>query len=251
MNDELHWDFDRIFSIKEDAQHRLWLTADDAIICLEIQKNGTAKYVTYTSENGFGNMIFMPSSYFKYGNELYFGSGRNLISVNTARVKSNDMLPVLNMIVTDIITDGKRYAELDSTMQRKLGDTTPQYIRQLTIPASVGKFAVEFAILSYTNASQCKYAYFLEGYDTEWHYVDADVRQASFENIPSGHYKRHLKAADSYGRRTELSYPISIRVLPPWYASPWAWLVYVCMIIGGIYAAVLWYRDRLRTKNRL
>lgn len=196
-------------------------------------------------------MIFMPSSCFKYGNELYFGSGRNLVSVNTAHVKSNDMLPVLNMIVTDIITDGKRYAELDSTMQRKLGDTTPQYIRKLTIPASVGKFAIEFAILSYTNASQCKYAYFLEGYDTEWHYVDADVRQASFENIPSGHYKLHLKAADSYGRWTELSYPISIRVLPPWYASPWAWFVYVCMIIGGIYAAVLWYRDRLRTKNRL
>lgn len=251
LDDELHWDFNRIFSIKEDPQHRLWLTADDAIICLEFQKNGDAKYVTYTSENGLGNMIFMPSSCFKHGNMLYFGSGRNLVSVNTANVKSDDMLPVLNMIVTDIITDGRRYAELDSASQRKLGDTTPQYIRKLTIPASVGKFAIEFAMLSYINTAQCKYAYFLDGYDTKWHYVDADVRQASFENIPAGHYKLHLKAADSYGRWTELSYPISIRVLPPWYASPWAWIIYICMVIGGAYATILWYRERLRTKNRL
>lgn len=35
------------------------------------------------------------------------------------------------------------------------------------------------------------------------------------------------------------------------YASPWAYLVYVCLLVGGLYAATLWYRERLRTKNRL
>ena len=251
MNKELHWDFDRIFSIMEDPQHRLWLTADDALICLWFDKRGRAQYITYTSENGLGDIIFMPSSCFKIGGNLLFGSGRNIISVNTAKAQSGDKIPMGNIMVTDIIVDGKRYAELDSAMQRRLGDATPQYTRKLTIPASVSKFAVEFAILSYVNSNLCQYAYFLEGYDSEWHYVDADVRQASFENIPSGRYKLHLKAADSNGRWTELPYSITIRVLPPWYASPWAYLIYICMLIGGIYAATLWYRDRLRTKNRL
>ena len=251
MNKELHWDFDRIFSIEEDQQHRLWMTADDALICLSFDKKGHAKFVTYTSENGLGHMIFMPSSCFKVGNNLYFGSGRNLININTAQIKGEDNLPTNNMIVTNIIIDGVRYADLDSTMQQRLGDATPQYIHKLTIPASVSKFAVEFALLSYINMDQCKYAYFLEGYDREWHYVDADVRQASFENIPSGRYKLHLKAADSYGRWTDLPYTITVRVLPPWYASPWAYLIYLCLLIGGIYVAVLRYRERVQTKNRL
>lgn len=251
MNKELHWDFDRIFSIMEDPHHRLWLTADDALICLSFADNGKAQYTTYTSENGLGDMVFMPNSCFKWGERLLFGSGRNLISVNTARVGSGESTPVGNVMVTDIIVDGRRYAELDSAMQRALGDALPQYSRRITIPAGVGKFAVEFAILSYVNSNLCKYAYFLEGYDTEWHYVDADVRQASFENIPSGRYKLHLKAADSNGRWTQLPYSISVRVLPPWYASPWAYLIYICMLIGGVYAAMKWYRERLRTKNRL
>ena len=251
MNDELHWDLDRVFSIKEDLQHRLWLTTDDALVCLSLDKKGKAHYTTFTSENGLGDMIFMPSSCFRLGNMLYFGAGRNIISVNSSMVNDDNKLALPNMIVTSIIIDGERYADLDSTMQQRLGDATPQYARKLTIPASVGKFAVEFALLSYINTDKCKYAYFLEGYDRDWHYVDADVRQASFENIPSGTYKLHLKASDSYGRWTELPYSISIHVLPPWYASPWAYLIYICIIIGGIYAAILWYRDRLRTKNRL
>lgn len=251
MNEELHWDFDRIFSIQEDPQHRLWLTADDALICLSFDKKGKAQYTTFTSENGLGDMVFMPSSCFRWGNYLYFGAGRNLIGVNTANMQGGEKMPVAKIMVTDIIMDGKRYVELDSAMQRRLGETTPQYSRNITIPASVSKFAVEFALLSYVNTSLCKYAYFLEGYDHEWHYVDADVRQASFENIPSGKYKLHLKAADSNGRWAEMPYSITIRVLPPWYASPWAYLIYICMIIGGIYGAMIWYRERLRTKNRL
>lgn len=251
MDNELHWDFDRIFSIMEDPQHRLWLTADDALICLSFDNKGKAQYITYTSENGLGDMIFMPSSCFRWGDKLMFGTGRNLISVNTANVHGGENIPVGKIMVTDFIVDGRRYAELDSTMQRELYDATPQYTRRITIPASVGKFAVEFAILSYVNSNLCKYAYFLEGYDTEWHYVDADVRQASFENIPSGRYKLHLKAADSNGRWTELPYTITVRVLPPWYASPWAYIIYICLLIGGMYAAMKWYRERMRTKNRL
>ncbi len=251
MNKELHWDFDRIFSIEEDPQQRLWLTADDALICLSIDKKGMAQYTTYTSENGLGDMVFMPSSCFKWGDNLFFGSGRNIINVNTAKMQGGEKMPVANIVVTDIIVDGRRFAELDSTMQQRLGNATPQYTHRITIPASIGKFAVEFALLSYVNTNLCKYAYFLEGYDQEWHYVDADVRQASFENIPSGKYKLHVKAADSNGRWAELPYSITIRVLPPWYASPWAYLIYICMLIGGVYAIVLWYRERLRTKNRL
>lgn len=252
MSKETHWDFDRVFSIKEDTQHNIWFTTDDAIVCLMLDNKDKPQYVTYTTENGLGDMVFMPNSCMAIGNELYFGSGRNLLSVSTNNLNAyNRHQPAANVIITDVIIDGTRYSELDSAMQQRLGDTTPQFSHRITIPASVGKFAVEFAMLSYVNTSQCKYAYFLEDYDHEWHYVDADVRQASFENIPSGRYKLHIKAADSYGRWTELPYNIIIRVLPPWYLSPWAYLIYICLLIAGIYATTLWYRDRLRTKNRL
>ena len=251
FNDELHWDIERVFSIVEDNLHRLWLTTDNALVCLTYNGKGKAQYATYTNENGLGKVKFMASSCLKWGDNVYFGSGKNLITFNTRYVNGKEMSPVRNIIVTDLIIDDRRYSELDSIMRRKLGKYTPQYLKKITIPASVNKFSVEFALLSYVNTSECKYAYKLEGYDKDWHYVDADLRQATFENIPSGSYKLRIKAADSYGRWAEMQYGISIRVLPPWYASWGAYILYVLMLIGGVYLSILWYRERLRTKNRL
>ena len=81
--------------------------------------------------------------------------------------------------------------------------------------------------------------------------MDASLRQATFENLPSGTYKLHVKAADSYGKWNEMAYTIRIKVLPPWYASWWAYLIYICILLVGIRVAIIWYRERLRTKNRL
>ena len=252
LSDELHWDMDRIFSVVEDNRHRLWLTTDNAIICLVYNSKNDTRYAIFTKENGLGDVVFMANSCLKAGNKIYFGSGKNLIEMNT-ELTANDKLmpPAKKMIVTDLIIDGRRYAELDSTMRYKLSEYTPQYMKEITIPASVSKFSVEFALLSYVNTSECKYGYFLEGYDKEWHYVDASQRQASFENIPSGKYKLHLKAVDSFGRWSEMPYTIQINVLPPWYASVWAKIIYLLLLIIGVRGAMLWYRERLRTKNRL
>ena len=252
VNKAFHWDIDRVFSIIEDSNGCLWLTTDDALICLEVDDNGEAQYTTYTSEDGLGELIFQTNSCFRKGDDLYFGAGRNLIHFNSKQLHAhrNEMHPA-NIIITDLLIDDKRYSELDSTQRAELCEVTPQYMKSLTLPASINKFAIEFALLTYTNTSQCKYAYFLEGYDKDWHYVDASLRQATFENLPAGTYKLHVKAADSYGKWNEMAYTIRIKVLPPWYASWWAYLIYICMLLIGIRVAIIWYRERLRTKNRL
>ena len=252
VNKAFHWDIDRVFSIIEDSNGCLWLTTDEALICLEVEDDGEAQYTTYTSEDGLGELMFQTNSCFRMGDDLYFGTGHNLIHFNSKQLHAHrkEMHPA-NILITDLLIDDKRYSELDSALKAELCDVTPQYMRTLTLPASINKFAIEFALLTYTNTSQCKYAYFLEGYDKEWHYMDANLRQATFENLPSGTYKLHVKAADSYGKWNEMAYTIRIKVLPPWYASWWAYLIYICMLLIGIRVAIIWYRERLRTKNRL
>lgn len=252
VNKDFGWDVDRIFSIIEDSNGFIWLTTVDALICLQVDEQGKAQYTVYTKEDGLGELTFQYNSCFKYGTNLYFGVGRNLIYFDAAQLNAQRKgMQKANVVITDLFVDGKRYGELDSALRAKLCDVTPQYMHTLTLPSSINKFAIEFALLTYTNTAQCKYAYYLEGYDKEWHYVDADLRQASFENLPSGIYKLHVKAVDSYGKWNEMPYTIRIKVLPPWYASWWAYLIYICIFLASIRIAIIWYRERLRTKNRL
>lgn len=252
VNKKFHWDIDRVFSIIEDSKGCLWLTTDNALICLQVDEKGEAQYTTYTSEDGLGELIFQANSCFRMGDDLYFGAGRNLIHFNAKAIDAHRKnTQSSNILITDLLINDKRYGELDSTLRAKLCDVTPLYMRSLELPASINKFAIEFALLSYANTNQCKYAYYLEGYDKGWHYMGSNLRQATFENIPSGTYKLHVKAADSYGRWNEMPYTIRIKVLPPWYASWWAYLIYIGILMGITWIAILWYRERLRTKNRL
>ena len=127
----------------------------------------------------------------------------------------------------------------------------PAYTRKITIPARVKKFSVEFSLLTYGNTEKNVYAYQLEGYDEDWQYCNKGTHKAVFQNLSSGTYHLRVKATDGYGKWQELPYTISIQVLPPWYASRIAFMFYILMLIGGIFAAARWYKERVKTRNSL
>ena len=143
------------------------------------------------------------------------------------------------------------YEWLDSVLQHRISAEPPYTTRQITIPASIRKFTVEFALLAYQNEQQCKYAYRLEGYDHDWHHVDADNRQAAYQNLPSGTYQLKLRAIDSYGNLVDLPYAIQVRVLPPWYRTWWAYLIYLLLLGSAAYGVKEWYKNRIKRRALL
>lgn len=127
----------------------------------------------------------------------------------------------------------------------------PAYSSKFTIPASVDKFTIDFALLNYTDPESNKYAYKLEGYNDSWQFLPTGNHRATFENLPPGKYSLKLKASDNYGEWQELDYAITIRVLPPWYRSWWAYILYLIVAAVAAYAGVTRYKVNLKNKNRL
>lgn len=64
------------------------------------------------------------------------------------------------------------------------------------------------------NPAQNKYAYKLDGFDTDWQYPD-QLRRFAYYNLPAGTYKFHLKAANSNGIWGEREPAMEIVILPP------------------------------------
>ena len=133
----------------------------------------------------------------------------------------------------------------------KISEDQPFFTRLITIPSDVRKFSVEFSLLAYHNPQECKYSYRLEGYDHDWHYSDADDRWATYQNLPPGNYQLLLRAIDSYGRLVEMPYAIQVRVLPPWYRTWWAYIIYLCLLAAIVYGVKEWYKARMKRQARL
>jgi signal transduction histidine kinase/ligand-binding sensor domain-containing protein len=93
-----------------------------------------------------------------------------------------------------------------------------------------------------------KYQTFLEGFDSDWgKWEETSFRE--FTNLPYGTYTFRVKAKNIYNTISdEISY--SFVILPPWYATWWAYLMYVLlsgMVVGSI---VISQRNRAISKER-
>ena len=252
-NHEYYLPGDRVLTIKEDERGNLWLTTDYALVNIiwgkDCEKPQDIAY--FTSEDGIGNVLFSPNTACKYGKELFFGSRTSFFSfIPSMKAQLSDNRNP-KLVITDIFVDDQPFTQLDSIDKEEISKETPGYTRKITIPARVKKFSVEFSLLSYGNTEKNVYAYQLEGYDDDWEYCIKGTHKAVFQNLSSGTYHLRVKVTDGYDKWQELPYTITIQVLPPWYASRLAFMLYILMLIGGIFAAARWYKERVKTRNSL
>jgi len=251
VNLRFHIGISSVYAIKGDENGRLWLLTDKGLVCLKVNDKGEAIPTYYSMEDGINTVRFSPNGMSRYGKELFFGSASGFFFFEPLQMEQWQQTGSAQLVVVDLRIDDRPYQWLDSTMRSRISEEQPFFSKKITIPSNVKKFSVEFSLLTYMNPQQCRYAYWLDGYDHNWHYTDAENRMATFQNLPPGTYQLRLRAIDSYGQAVENTDSIEIVVLPPWYQTWWAYLIYACLLGAIAYGIIRWYKNYLKTKNRL
>lgn len=251
-NRDYHFTGDRILAIAQDSKGDLWLTSDRGLIRLCLDKDNKPTDVNYyTREDGLGDLLFSENSIATFGREIYLGSRQGFIAFDPSTMAKNQPKNY-RLIITDIIINDEPWRQMtDSTLRQRISEESPSFTRRVTLPTSVKKISFDFALLSYGNARKNIYSYMLQGYDDDWKYCAGGSHSATYQNLPSGTYHLRVRAAGSNGQWQEMDYRVTVRVLPPWYASWWAYLIYIVLLFAATFATIRWYREHLRTQNRL
>ena len=132
-----------------------------------------------------------------------------------------------------------------------MSDYLPFHTEALVIPYKYNNFSIEFAALTYLNPNSNKYAFQLQGFDNGWQYVDAAHRIAYYNNLKSGKYTFLLKATDENGVWGNNVRKLTVMVLPPFWETWWAYLVYVLLIAGIGWGVFRTMRKRMLLRNEL
>ena len=239
-----------IYSIQGDSNGRIWLSTDKGLVRFaSSDEQGSTTY--YNMEDGIETISFSSNGAFSYGKELFYGSAKGFFSFDAAEIERWQQGASPSLVVTELMIDDRPYLWQDSLHRQRISADQPFFTQKITIPSDARKFSVEFALLTYQNQEQCRYAYYLEGYDNDWHDTDAQNRVATYQNLPSGTYHLKLRAVDSYGRLVEMPYAIVVRVLPPWYRTWWAYLIYLVLLLAAAYGVKEWYKARVNRRARL
>ena len=250
VNHRFHIEMDGIYAIDGDSNGWIWLSTDRGLVRLKASDNqDVATY--YTMEDGLADFRFSSNGSFRFGKKLYYGSATGFFSFAPDCIGKWQQKPTVHLVVTELLIGDRQFDRLPAEEQQRISSEPPFFTRKITIPSDIDKFSVGFSLLTYMNAQQCRYAYRLKGYDSKWNHVSADNRRATYQNLSPGTYELELRAADSYGHLVELPYTITVRVLPPWYRTWWAYLIYVCLLGGMVYGIKEWYRNRVNHRARL
>jgi len=120
----------------------------------------------------------------------------------------------------------------------------------LHLPYHQNFISFRFASNQTTNPDRVKYRYILEGIDKKWSPISSEPISENYRDLPPGDYT--FKVA-SMGMNGIWSEPASFKftITPPWWKSWWAYLFYI-IIIGGLLYAIAQYRSRwLKKENRI
>lgn len=96
-----------------------------------------------------------------------------------------------------------------------------------------------------------RYTTMLEGVDKDWQDI-GNQHQVRLTGLRAGNYVFKVKAGNDGVNWDEANrIEFGIRILPPWYASPAAFLIYAAAVMFILWSVYRWYRMRLRLRMKL
>lgn len=127
-----------------------------------------------------------------------------------------------------------------STLIRRViinGDSILYYgngaTRQEPLQYSENALRFEYSATSFYDPEQLSFRYMLEGFDPDWSSWTKEHRK-DYTNIPEGDYTFRVEAKNLFGS-TSQNEGFTIRILPPWYRSWWAYLLYGLAMVAGLF----------------
>ncbi len=229
----------KALAIQSDANGKIWISTLAGLYRFN-PSNGSAQLFTVADgmTGGFTTNASAPGAQ----GRLYFGGVHGMTGVDPERVRSASVPP--QVAITDVklfnhsLSEGRfrDQARLEGPLTAPTG---------LVLSSQATAFTLEFAALHYTEPSQNRYAYQLEGFDPDWQETDAERRVATYTNLDPGHYVFRVRAANHHGSWSEQAATLDVTITPPFWQTTWFRVGTAVLVVGGLWSLYHWRIRRL------
>ena len=221
-----------ICSVEEDRQGNIWVSTMNGLGKFD---RTVGQFFNYFEEDGIGGNQFSDrASCILPDGTLVFGGTHGLTWFNPLDVPQKRSVPLVFedlKIHNTLVEAGKGAA-----IQRELRNDPDIVIRD-----NQNAFSISFAALDFSELGRTHYFYKMEGFDRDW--VDAgNDHDAYYANLPAGRYRFRVRITNNNQSIVETEKYLNVQVLPPWYGTWWAILLYI--LAGLLVLAAIWRLSR-------
>lgn len=125
----------------------------------------------------------------------------------------------------------------------------PELVKEeVVLPHSLNSIRIEYVMPEYRGEKGVLYSCYLEGYEKEMSTMSHSSSK-EYTKLEKGKYIFHVKARNLVDG-TESESQIVIRILPAWYETWWAYLLYIILIVTGVWALLRYMKMRAEKELR-
>lgn len=229
-----------VFKVIEDNSKILWVSTSKGLV--RFSPNDESMIV-YTKENGILNDQFNYNSGYKDNTgKLYFGSVKGMIIFDpTQFYKRHITSPIY---ITGFQVHNK---EVDVSKTNSLLKKSIVFTDRITLPYDQSSFSIDFSALSFSAPEMTEYSYIMDGVDKDWTHLKSN-RKVYFTNLAPGNYAFNLRVGTN-GQWSSQQKRLFITITPPFWATNWAYFVYVVVFISLAYYIIRSYHERIENKK--
>ncbi|RDK86994.1 ligand-binding sensor domain-containing protein [Marinirhabdus gelatinilytica] len=185
------------------------------------------------------------ATHFTKDSTLYVGSTSGLVSFKPSNVYSNPVPPNVYFSEVRILNEAVPIGRTKSNGQKFTLPRALPFMDKIILQPKHKIFSVHLGSVNHTLPSLTEFAYKLDGFDKEWTYTQNPIITRS--NLDPDTYTLFAKAANNdgiWGNTTTLQ----IEILPPWYRTWWAYILFALLVAGAIYVLL---KLRLQQERRV
>ncbi|MBQ8521094.1 MAG: response regulator [Bacteroides sp.] len=232
---------DVVFSMVEDNHHNLWMVSENSIASYDKQTGWIRNFDEY---DGFSGMVMEEGVILRVETgELWVGCREGILAFEPEKLNPNEV--DYNTFIVDCQVNNISLRQLKGHGNSLYSIT---YSDEIVLEHDQSMFTFEFAGLNYANPKRVSYAYVLEGYEKEWH-DNGRNRIASYTNVPPGEYVFKVRTSDETNPSLQSLRELKVKILPPWWATGWAYMVYVILVILLMAVVIRLVMQLIRMKN--
>lgn len=226
----------------EDKNGNIWITTENGISCFDPPSKLFNNYF-FSSDVERNNYNESAACCLDDG-RLAFGTSYGIVVFDPSRLKKQSAIsPVVftNLMLNRMAEEGNDFGGEPSRLSLA-------YTENVSLPHDQNSFIINFSTLDYPISPKPQYSYLLENYDKTWS-IPSTLHFAEYKNLSPGHYKLRVKVRNEGGAWSKESV-MDITITPPFWLTPWAYLLYLLLGIVACYhfLRIVNKMNRLRNK---
>lgn len=234
------------YNVAESALGHLIVIGDKGISILDPDK-GLLKSISISR--------LLPISSFNRGNgilvckngEIFVSTTEGLISFFEEDLYSPD--PPYNLYFSNLFVNNNEVLPNDDS--RILEDILA-YTPKISLNHNQNNLAITFANNDYANSYNPRwYEYKLEGLDDDW--ISTSKTSLIYTHLNPGNYTLRVRTQNMYNPTDNRSDEIQLAIVvhAPFYATPFAWIVYMMIFVSLLYAFIYFRQRQIRLEASL